>query len=160
MSGVEKRELPQSALLQTYLQSNAYTDCYAITIDKRVSLDDYVLAFYTTWLFRIERVILKLVSKPSTDDDARRLVAGKQQHFAAWTVEDRNDNQLLMCDYRGRTRSWFMTEPIDNGTRLYFGSAVVPASPHDPDIGAGFSLLLGFHKLYSRALLSAARSNL
>ena len=160
MSGVEKRSLPTSALLQAYRQSGAYTDCYCITIDKRVSHSEFVLAFYTTWLFKIERVILKLVSRPSTDVDARRLVARQQENFAAWTVEARDDNQLLMCDYRGRTRSWFMTAPDGDDTRLFFGSAVVPATANKPDNGTGFSLLLAFHKLYSRALLSATRSKL
>jgi hypothetical protein len=40
-------------------------------------------------------------------------------------------------------------------TTLYFGSAVVPQKPHGP-MGAGFRALLGFHHLYSRALLRSA----
>ena len=49
-----------------------------------------------------------------------------------------------------------------NGTRLYFGSAVVPAegSASGADIGSGFRLLLGFHKMYSRVLLKAAVARL
>ena len=49
------------------------------------------------------------------------------------------------------------------GTRLYFGSAVVPrrsARAGKPSLGPLFSALLGFHKLYSRILLRAARSRL
>ena len=47
-------------------------------------------------------------------------------------------------------------------TRLYFGSAVVPARAKDgrASLGAGFHSLLGFHRLYSHALLRAARSRL
>lgn len=129
-----------------------------------MSQRDFVIAFYTTWLFKVERVILKwLASKPSTDDDARRLADSGQDAFAAWTVEARSENQLLMCDFSSRTRSWFMTETNGDGTRHYFGSAVVPNAKNaanEPKLGKGFSLLLGFHKLYSRALLSAARSRL
>lgn len=48
-------------------------------------------------------------------------------------------------------------------TRLYFGSAVVPVL-HKPSgkarMGLGFKALLGFHKLYSLALLSAASARL
>lgn len=144
--------------------SGAYTDCYCIYSDEPVSQRDFVVAFYTTWLFKVERVILKwLASKPSSDEDARRLADDQQAAFAAWTVEARSENQLLMCDFRSRTRSWFMTEADGDGTRLYFGSAVVPiakSGSNEPEMGKGFSLLLGFHKLYSRALLSTARSRL
>jgi hypothetical protein len=49
------------------------------------------------------------------------------------------------------------------GTRLFFGLAVVPAKnvkTGTPTIGLGFSALLGFHKIYSKALLHAAKSRL
>jgi hypothetical protein len=163
MQRVEKQILPDHALLQSYRKSGAYTDCYCTSVGHNVSQSDYVFAFYTTWLFKLERIILKLVSRPSTDDDARRLADAEQDSFAAWTVEARNDNQLLMCDFRGRTRSWLMTESEGDVTRLYFGSAVVPVATGDagePELGSGFNALLGFHKLYSRALLSAAMSRL
>jgi hypothetical protein len=48
-------------------------------------------------------------------------------------------------------------------TRLYFGSAVVPirnTQTNTTAMGSGFKALLGFHKLYSNALLRAARSQL
>ena len=52
------------------------------------------------------------------------------EKFAAWHVENRSENEILMCDFRGRTRSWLMVAPVstvsDARTRLYFGSAVVP----------------------------------
>ncbi len=69
-------------------------------------------AFYTTWIFKLERAILKwAVSRASTDLDAKRLAEGEIDRFSAWSVEDRNDNQLLMSDFQGRTRSWLMTLP-------------------------------------------------
>jgi len=55
------------------------------------------------------------------------------------------------------------TSPGVAGTRLYFGSAVVPrrsARSGREGLGPLFSSLLGFHKLYSRLLLRAARSRL
>ena len=49
-------------------------------------------------------------------------------------------------------------------THLYFGSAVaagiVDKQSGQAALGFTFEALLGFHKLYSRALLSAARSRL
>ena len=49
------------------------------------------------------------------------------------------------------------------GTRLYFGSAVVPTRDRatgEARMGTVFRALLGFHKLYSVILLSAARSRI
>jgi len=74
-------------------------------------------------------------------------------------VENRTGQQLLARALDGKTRSWFMVEPADASTRLYFGSAVVPTeNPRTGrrEMGLAFKLLLGFHKLYSRRLLGAA----
>jgi hypothetical protein len=72
-----------------------------------VSQAQYVSAFYTTFVFKLERLILKwTVSKPSTDAQVKRLADGSIDSFAAWMVEARSQNQLLMCDYQRLTRSW------------------------------------------------------
>jgi hypothetical protein len=148
---IEKSALPATALLQKYVESGAYTDCYSTKISTEGSLSGFVTAFYTTWLFKLERFILRLlVSKPSTDEEAELLSKGEIEKFAAWYVEDRAEGQLLMCDFRGQTRSWFMVAP----GRIYFGSAVIPVQK------SSFQLLLSFHRLYSRALLAAAKSRL
>lgn len=159
-------ELPPSALLRKYVYEGAYTDCYVTKIAASVSQAEYVEAFYTTVVFKLERLILKwAVSKPSSDCDAKRLAQARIDSFAAWSVEDRAPNQLLLCDFQHRTRSWLMVAPIEcgtTGTRLYFGTAVVPARAKSGEMSLGFTFraLLGFHKLYSRGLLWAARSRL
>ena len=119
----------------------------------------FVEAFYTTWVFKLERLILKwAVAKPSTDVEAKELAAGMRDRFAAWTVEDRATDQLLMCDYLKHTRSWLMVAPCEldglPATRLHFGSVVVSVRRFP------YNALLGFHKLYSRVLLSSARARL
>ena len=133
-----------------------------------VSLAQLIEAFYTTGIFRIERFILGIAAgRPSTDDDVRKLAEGAADKFAAWNVENRDAKQILLADFSGRTRSWLMVEPITqdgaDGARLYFGSAVTPIinkKSGEKRMGAGFQLLLGFHKLYSRTLLYAARARL
>lgn len=145
-----------------------YTDCYSTSINEQVSLADFVLAFYTTPVFRLERIILKYLARaPSTDAEARLLAQGSIESFAAWRTEQRSEEQLLMCDVSGRTRSWFMVDQTQNGdqpgTLLRFGSAVVPKenrSTGELELGIGFSALLGFHRLYSIVLLSSARRRL
>jgi len=145
-------ELPAGALLQRYRDQGAYTDCFAIDVPGQVAHAAYVEAFYTTAVFKLERLLLALfVARPSRDAEARELASGQRQQFAAWSVEGRAPGQLLMCDYAGSTRSWLMAVPAGQGTRLYFGSAVVRSRQ-----GGVFRALLGFHKLYSRILLRAA----
>lgn len=133
-------------------------------IGRTVSQADYIEAFYTTAVFKVERQILAwAVSRPSTDPQARELAAGTRDAFAAWTVEGRSADQLLLCDFQRRTRSWLMSVPTDGGTRLYFGSAVVPVAGRrggPARMGFVFAALLGFHKVYSRVLLRAAIARL
>jgi len=148
---IEASALPESALLQKYVHSGAYTDCFSTEVRGDVSLAEFVEAFYTTWLFKLERFILRVaISKPSTDDEARQVAQGEIETYAAWRVEGRAEQQLLMSDFRDHTRSWFMTTP----GRLYFGSAVVPKDR------PSYKLLLGLHRIYSRALLATAKSRL
>lgn len=154
--------VPTNALIQKYIRTlHAYTDSYCTDLPFPISFPEYLLAFYTTPLFKLERLILRLVHKPSTDEEARQLAEGKRDSFAAWTMEARTENQILMLDYMGRTCSWLMCVPNEDGTRLYFGTAVVPEKyPRSEKypLGLFFHVLLGFHKIYSVLLLYSARS--
>jgi hypothetical protein len=160
--------LPDGALLARYTNAGAYTDCYTADVAKPVALAEYLEAFYTGKVFRIERILLRLfLSKPSTDAEVRQLARGEAVQFSAWKVEARTADQLLLCDSWGRTRSWLMVAPTGQGeggtTRLYFGSAVVPvthATTGRRGMGFLFKALLGFHRIYSRILLGAAHAHL
>ena len=165
MPHIQPHPLPTHALLAKYATSGAYTDCFVTEITRTVSHAEFVEAFYTGGLFKVERFLLRVfISKPSTDLQARQLAAGELNEFAAWRVEARAVDQLLMCAIDGRTRSWLMVSAaeVPGRTRLYFGSAVVTKvgavnpSTGKSSMGFVFRALLGFHKLYSRALLSAA----
>lgn len=168
MASVTACTLPASATLRHYLRDGGHVDCYAIDLPRHVHQSDYVAAFYTTWLFKLERSILSwTVDRPSSDDEAEQLGLGSRDRFAAWEVEEHSDDQLLLRDYTGNTRSWLMSAPImaagQPGTRLYFGSAVVPRidqATGQSSMGLAYRALLGFHKLYSRMLLRAARNRL
>ena len=156
MPTIHSCELPAGALLDRYRTSGAYADCYMTEVARAVSHPEFVEAFYTTALFKLERLILAFfASRPCTDAQVRQLARGELRSFAAWSVEDRSHNQVLLRDFTGRTRSWLMVSagPDCIGTRLYFGSAIVP-------VGPAFNALLGFHKLYSRLLLRAGASKL
>lgn len=168
MPAIQACALPEQALLARYARGGAYTDCFVAEVDRPVTHAQYVEAFYTGALFKLERHLLAwFAASPSTDAQAKELACGALGRFAAWRVEERCADQLLMCDLGGRTRSWLMVGPASGGasagTRLYFGSAVVPVLDKrsgQARIGFPFNTLLGFHKLYSRALLSAAHARL
>ncbi len=174
MFSIKLCPIPEGALLNQYRNrsptedAEVYTDCFSVDIDGALVLSEFVFSFYTTPVFKLERAILKhLAAKPSSDYEAKQLSDGSIDAFAAWTVEERTEEQLLMCDYLGRTRSWFMVSPkVTTGrpkTLLYFGSAVVPIENRKTgklEIGSRFSLLLGFHKLYSKILLHSAKLRL
>ncbi len=166
MNLIQSSELPPNTLLQKYQLEGAKTDCYFIDLPKQVSHCEYVQAFYTTKLFKVERHILAMcVRKPSSDEQAKNLAHGKESHFAAWSVEQQTQNQLLLCDFLGKTRSWLMsvTDKNSEATRLYFGSAVVAkqkSTNGEAKFGVLFQALGLFHHLYSKALLKAAYSRL
>lgn len=150
-------------LLAPWAADGGFTDGYRIDVEGEVDLGRFVAAFYTTPLFRLERFVLALIGKPSTDAQVMALARGEAGAFAAWTVEGRRADELLMCDFQSRTRSRFRVEPAPGeGTRLRFGSAIVPVRDADgrQRMGTLFRALLGFHRLYSVALLGAAARRL
>ena len=161
---VTPQPLPAHALLARYGGDGGYADCYTTVLPRSVTLAEFVEAFYATRLFKVERWLLARLGYASTDEQARQLASAQRDRFAAWTVEDRAPDQLLLCDAVGGTRSWLMVAAADGGgTRLYFGSAVVPrrrGGGQRPRMGFLFHALLGFHRGYSVALLSAARRRL
>ena len=162
--------LPENAIIYKHHKSShqdvdTYTDCYLVNFDRPVTLAEYVFAFYTKPVFRLERFILKyLADRLSSDHKAKQLSEWAIDEFSARTVADRTPEQLLMRDLKGRTRSWFMIVPQNaaatTNSTFHFWFGVVPyqkTAMGDPRIGGGFRLLLGFHESYPRVLLYAAK---
>lgn len=161
---VRASELPAQALLEVYQRPGHYVDCYVCEVARAITLADFVTAFYTSAVFWPERVLLQfLLARPSTKQQIEQFARGQSNSLAAWTVEARAADQVLLADILGRTKSWLMVAATGSTaaprTQLYFGSAVLPArrvgADHAsliPVVGA----LLPLHKLYSRALLLAA----
>lgn len=168
MTSIQTGKIPDGALLERYSEQGAYTDCYYMDVPGHISHSEYVEAFYTSSLFRVERGILATVAaRPSTDQKARELANGETETFSAWSVEGRTEDQLLLCDHLGRTRSWLMSMTAEGmeepATRLYFGSAVIPKSISASgrrSFGFAFHALSVFHRLYSRALMRSMYSRL
>ncbi|MEM1175432.1 MAG: hypothetical protein AAGI27_11500 [Pseudomonadota bacterium] len=155
--------LPDDALLSRYAVAEDgvalphYTDCFRTRLPLAANLETYVKAFYTTPLFRSERLVLRVFGIRSSDTEIDAVLSGQQRNFAAWTVEDKTDEQLLMCDLKARTRSWFWVVPDEEHTQLYFGSAVIAKNG---ELRPAYRALIGLHQFYSHHLLSAARKRL
>jgi hypothetical protein len=160
---ITEPEAPEwSFLTAEAAKDGHYSDCFALDVDGAVTLEAFITAFYSTWLFRAERLVLRVAAKaPSTDQELADLARGAATRFAAWTVEARDDAQILLN--AGRTKSCLMVVPTGGKTQLLFGSVVVPepAKGNTPArLGPVFDTLLGAHKVYSRLLLGAAARKL
>ena len=148
---------PNESFLAGYANRGAFTDCYSTTVKAHVNLAALIEAFYTTRLFKWERWLLaKALKLHSSDEQARQLARGTTDRFSAWRVESRSASEILLD--AGQTRSWLSVAPgeREGETTLLFGSAVVPMRPGGK-FGLAFHALLGFHRLYSKLLLSSAR---
>lgn len=154
---------PEQSLIAAYARvPGHYADAYRADAPRDTGLPDFITAFYTTPLFRAERTVLSLAGLSSRDADVARLAAGTGEEFAAWRVEARRADEVLLVDVSGRTRSWLAVERTETAARLWFGSVVVPAGGGEgPErLGPAFTLLLGAHRVYSRGLLAAAARRL
>ena len=153
--------VPKGALLQPYVdRAEAYTDCFSEVLPGNITLAAFVSAFYTTWLFRLERAVLTLSQRRRIRDaEVAALARGEAERFAVWRVEARSDNQILLCDISGHTRSFLAVAAEEGGaTRLLFGSAVVGDAAGEFPFWV--NVLMPFHRVYSKALLYLAATRL
>tara|TARA_B110000902_G_scaffold253085_1_gene315300 strand:+ start:1336 stop:1842 length:507 start_codon:yes stop_codon:yes gene_type:complete len=167
MKQVIEKENPVRSLIAEQAQlAGYYTDCFSIHLDQSVTLPEFINAFYTTPLFRLERLLLSLTVKGRMKDaDVTALSRGESDRLAIWQVEARKECEILLS--AGRTKSWLMVASQEGGggdTQLFFGSVVVPEPPKRegdaPRLGPVFDSLLSAHRIYSRLLLSSAAQRL
>ena len=160
---IKTAHAPTGSLLQAYQQPEHYTDAFSLRYAGNVRFADYVTAFYCSRAFRPERWLLGVrASMRAGNAHARALGEGHRDEFAAWLVEARRDNEILLVDRSGRTRSWLMASPKtspqgERMTVLWFGSAVCDVGEATP---LWFDMTIGFHVKYSRRLLASAARTL
>lgn len=161
---VAAADLPAESIAADYVEQGRYVDCFAVSMTDRIEFPQYLEAFYTSKVFKLERLILAaFVRRPSTDQQACQLAAGELQQFAAWSQEARTENQIIMCDYQQLTRSWLMAKSEAGITTLFFGTIIVPkgkAAAEGKQMGLLFRVTLWAHLLYSKILLRSAIANL
>jgi len=167
---IQSRPLPPRSLLAQCISPGDYADCLAVDVPGAISLGTFVQAFYTSAAFRPERMVLRLIGRGSNDADVRALADGSADDFAAWDVEARGADELLLRDFRHRTRSWLrveqLAEPVSDATpgspatRLTFGSGVMHPKGTASGGGRLFRMLLPIHKIYAMLLLKSAAKQL
>ena len=118
---VAEAQLAPGALLEPYRTQGGHTDCYVAEVSRSGDLGQLITACYTSRAFRPERWLLgALLGKRADDSDVAKLASGQTTRFSAWSVEDRRGDEILLCDFQSRTRSWLKVLPIEGGTRLHF----------------------------------------
>lgn len=155
--------LPPDSLLARHMIAGDYGDCFVAEVAGTVTLQRFIAAFYSSGTFTPERVFLGLIGRGADAWDIAALAEGHSTRFAAWTVEAREGDEILLRDFMGETRSWLKVEPHPDGTatRLLFGSGVGRSkgdgkSKGSPIGRAIFAALTPLHRLYARALLAGA----
>jgi hypothetical protein len=118
MLSVTQSVVPDDALLRTYSGGarperwRESGDCFAVPVNRVVSLAEFVFAFYTSPVFRLERVILWLLAgAPSTNTEARGLADGSTVSFAVWRVGARTA-------WSGALERWEDLAPVRVGGRI------------------------------------------
>jgi len=127
---IQQIDIPADTLIAEHrTRIDGFADSFMTRVPQDVSLATYVEAFYTTPVFRTERMILGLAGHKSSDQQARNVAQGEADRFAIWGNPIRRDGELLMQEASGATSSWFMTRKDGEGTELYFGTTVRPGRP-------------------------------
>lgn len=147
MSGVTQCDVPAGSFLSFYGGPMDYRDCYCRDLPGEVTLSMFVETFYTSAAFLPERMALKLLTGGASSAHARAMARGITDKFGAWHVVERDYDEILLEARNTMTASWFGAEPMNGGTRIYFGSWV--GQPERRLVKA----LMPFHRWYSRWLL-------
>lgn len=160
---IVQKDVPAGSLIAPFaVAPDYYADAFSADARPGVDLQAFLAVFYRSLPIRAERQLLRLAGHGSTDEDVTRLANDDADRFAMWSVETRREDEILLGDLSGRTKSWLKVEPIEDGTRLWFGSILVPFKQKDGSYGVGnfATALIGPHRFYSRVLLRAAAKRL
>ena len=140
--------VPPDSLLAGFGGPESYRDCFTRDVAEAVTLPQLIERFYGSAPFLPERLVLKLLGKRASRADAKRLAQGDTDSFGVWKVVERREAEILLESKPTGTASWLAVEPIESGTRLYFGSWVGNIDR------SGWKPMEQAHVWYSHALLA------
>ncbi|MFT6557059.1 hypothetical protein [Sneathiella sp.] len=162
----EKTNIPDSSYMQVYDKTpGCQTDAFCFKVDFSVSLEHFIHAFFDSPIFRLERLLIRILTRKQAGlIQVKKLASGTEKTFAVWQVAKRSNREILMKVGTGPIRSWLAAYPDQEGrTSLYFGSAVLPTKGGkngSQQVGFLFQATAWFHEFYSRLLLQSAAKNL
>ncbi|TNE57181.1 MAG: hypothetical protein EP341_04230 [Sphingomonadales bacterium] len=148
MLGVSACDVPAGSLLAQFGGPGDYRDCFVREVAGEVTLEQFVERFYCSMAFRPERIVLGLIGRKASNEDARKLARGETDRFGVWEVVERRENQILLESRGTGTASWLSTQPAGDKTKLLFGSWVGNLEQ------SGWRIMQRPHQWYSQVLLS------
>lgn len=86
MFGVSACHLPDDSLLARFGGPSDYRDCFVREVAGEVTLEQYIERFYCSLAFRPERIVLGLMGRNASNEDARKLARGETDRFGVWEV--------------------------------------------------------------------------
>ena len=149
-SSPEKRHYADA--FQTELPPHFH--CTKGTIQQKFNVDMYVRAFYTSWIFKAEKTILKVLFQ-YPDPKLSKFEVG--QSIYAWEIHSRNDHEILLTWQLGVARgsTWFCVPRNENV--MMFGTSLetprLPITASEPDNEDG-----SFAKLHSFTYLEKSKT--
>ncbi|MEO0370235.1 MAG: hypothetical protein AAF231_02160 [Pseudomonadota bacterium] len=159
--------LPTNSFLNAATQqTGCYADCFEVAVPCTPLKDDleayfarYVFVFFDSWVFRLERRILRLAGKEGTHhEDIAALARAETGRMAAWITRERGQAELLLAVPDTPILTWLQVAQTDSALLLRFGSGILPQTdksrPH-----WGFRATYWAHRVYSRVLLHAAQAD-
>ncbi|NVE95130.1 hypothetical protein [Altererythrobacter lutimaris] len=161
MGKVRACELPEGSLLAGFGGADDYRDCFCREVPGEVSLEQYIERFYSSAVFRPERVVLGLIGRGASAEDIRALASGESDQIAVWKVVERKPDEILLLSRDTNTASWLAVSSSSeavgqtkNKTKLLFGSWVGGINE------SRWRVMLAPHVWYSRLLLESAAKGL
>ena len=159
---------PETSLLAQRRGEDWYRDAFRACVPGHVTLGTFVTEFFAGPAFLPERMALHLIGRGAGAAEIAALAEGTATRFAAWEMEAREADQLLMHDFLDRTCCWLAVShegdasdlgaPHNAGEReqrfLWFGTGL-----RNP--GGPFARWLKQpHRAYARWLLAGAARRL
>lgn len=168
MSRITAPPLPDDSLLARHRGPECYRDAFRVEVPGDVSLAELITVFFGSGAFLPERTALRLIGRGAGRAEIAELADGRAKRFAAWELEAREENELLMHDFLDKTCCWLAVSPggeapdLAGGlprpgagrTYLWFGTGVRDFE------GPIISRLREAHRWYARWLLAGAARRL
>jgi hypothetical protein len=123
MFGVSACELPEDSLIAQFGGPGDYRDCFCREVAGTVTLPEYIERFYCSMAFRPERLVLGLLGRGASNEDARELARGEINRFGVWEmVEGRSATRKAVPSSISGVEYGSQSQPIEQQERPPVGA--------------------------------------